>query len=1069
MSNGRDGTWRRPPPAPATGRKPQAGAAPDQEGRRSAVIGPRLTYLSALHSEGSLASLVQQEHDLWHRELSHKPTCYERLVEWFRRLTRSVEPEARFPSPLTAAVRLKPAEDPLLNLSAEAIARLDRDRRSTFDPSRPAVAISIEFLGSRADLLPLGVIPAVQAGDIFFGWVNLDGIAALAKQRAVIRAEALNTWRPTSSGSGGAGGGSGSGVNVGETGAGVSLAVIDLGFDFLHPALLRPLTSSEDVRALWLHDFNEPPPVTAPAGSLGRRFTGDDLGQALAWYNGPASSQKPDAIATHMRRLTNATGSPAYRTLVQQHGTAVGGIAAGNGRASSSSPAGLAPGPGIAPDADLLLVAIGAHDEKRFADALDVHKAFEAAFEGSTAACVALMANSDNLGPHDGTLAGEQALDDMLLWPGRAIVLSAGNLNHHPSSATTGPAWHAVASASSGGPLSLPLVLKYGSGASWPDSAEVWFRTPGSAVIAIKIRGTAIGSVQVDPTTAPSGSLSAPVPILTEAQNPSHRTRAEALLVFDATAQAYCLQLFFRPALNREIVPSEWSITVPDGGSVHAWLDRNNNGIGHWTGSTAQAGAGVTTLGSPAVATRPLTVGSIADTAGNSSTFSGRGPVRAPQNGPRKPDLVAVGEGVSGPRAAPADRWNHTRPSGAYRTFTPPGTSYAAPQVAGACLLLFERFGAAATWADIRQAILQSTRRTGNMPAPEPDGWDSACGFGMLDLAAVAPELNPLVADMWLSKSLADDGTEPFVAMTFWESPDLRLEDDAGRFLTVDDVAAGISMPARLRVRLRNRGSHPATDPVVAVWWAPLGAIHPLPHPVEGGGAWRKSGLGVNEGGNLQRTSDVAPGEAADVIFDWSPPRDQESVVIPHVLIATVGGKEDPFDPSDTLCAQNNAAALNVAASRSGARIEFHIIGSDDIDGVIIFHEAAARIRIEGLPVSALPWRDSQMFEEAGRSERPLYGSKNESDDLAVNLARRLEGTDNISAITDVTDAEWLQLANGLVTIEGGGRMTLPRLRIAPGADLTLNIRCAGDGGMLHMLHLSGGRRVGGGSARILM
>ena len=43
-----------------------------------------------------------------------------------------------------------------------------------------------------------------------------------------------------------------------------------------------------------------------------------------------------------------------------------------------------------------------------------------------------------------------------------------------------------------------------------------------------------------------------------------------------------------------------------------------------------------------------------------------------------------MGEGIVGPRGVPADRWNHAPSSGPYRKFDPPGTSYSAPQVAGA-------------------------------------------------------------------------------------------------------------------------------------------------------------------------------------------------------------------------------------------------------------------------------------------------------------------------------------------------------------------------------------------------
>jgi hypothetical protein len=77
-----------------------------------------------------------------------------------------------------------------------------------------------------------------------------------------------------------------------------------------------------------------------------------------------------------------------------------------------------------------------------------------------------------------------------------------------------------------------------------------------------------------------------------------------------------------------------------------------------------------------------------------------------------------------------------------------------------------------------------------------------------------------------------------------------------------------------------------------------------------------------------------------------------------------------------------------------------------------------------------------------------------------------MSGAKAIEAVTDILGATWLSLAQGRVTVAGGPRLTLPRLRIAPGAVLRIKATPAvRGGGALHLLHLSGGRRVGGGSA----
>ncbi|MET0531849.1 MAG: hypothetical protein ABW003_26550, partial [Microvirga sp.] len=220
-----------------------------------------------LHRQGLWAELADQELRLLRERISSA------------RADRGRIPANMMPGPLTGPVRARPAEDPLLRLDAEAIARLGpQDRSAIFDPTSPAIAVILEFLGSRQDLPPLGVIPAAQAGDLFVGWVNLDRVPALAEHPAVVRIEALRTWAPTTDADADARGGSDGGDSFGATtgGRGVRLAVIDLGFDFLHPGLVRQVgeEGTEQVRTLWLHDMRLPPPPSAPAGAIGLRLSG---------------------------------------------------------------------------------------------------------------------------------------------------------------------------------------------------------------------------------------------------------------------------------------------------------------------------------------------------------------------------------------------------------------------------------------------------------------------------------------------------------------------------------------------------------------------------------------------------------------------------------------------------------------------------------------------------------------------------------------------------------------------------------------------------------------------------
>ena len=962
--------------------------------------------------------------------------------------------------------------------------------RGAFDPARDdVVAIALEFLGNDDDLLSLGALAAARAGDIVFGWANLDRLDELAAHPATLRVELVRKPSPSGgavqddrSAAGGFALAAPSGPDR-PTGRGVRVAVIDFGFDFLHPAFLRGTRDGgEAVRVLWLHDTTIP--SRQSGAPTGRRFDRAALQAALEWYRAPAppaGDAVPEAVNLHLGRLREDRLErlgldQVYRNLLRPHGTAVAGIAAGNGRGKG----GVA---GVAPEADLALIAIGLHDETRFADSPQVAAAFAAAFEEGRAACVALMSDADNLGGHDGSLLGERFLDELLLLPGRAVVLPAGNMNHPQAGKPEGTAWHAEASPSEMGSPTV-LELRFQEGADRPDCAEVWFRAaPVATASMARVTRHIGGAAVVAAVEVPEGT--AWTVVLAREENP-HRTLVEARLLRDDAAGAHCLQLVFRPAEDADILPAHWTVEVPAvEAAVHGWLDRNNNGLARWEGAAAAAGANRTTLGSPGVAVRPLTVGSIGRDAQGAlrvSDFSGRGPVRVRASGsPRKPDLVAVGEDVRAPVARPEARLaRRSAPVDAElysRGFC--GTSFAAPQVAGVCALLFERygiepvFGPVATWADLRQAIVQAAARPAdpNWPAGDAESWDPAHGHGLLDLDRLLDPPVPAGADLWIRKAAADTGAEPFVAARFWDSPALVLEDAAGEALDPIQVASGQRAAMRVRVRVSNRGMAPAGGVTVALWWAPLGAMHPLP-AASGNRPWRADRIGYPDDAapNRREIVGIAPGGEAEVLFPWTPPRAPEGGVVPHCLLATVDGAGDLYDPCSTLCGRNNAAALCVAAA-GAVPSTFRILGSNEVDGLVVWRDRPeGRLVIEDLPITALPWRDAAMFSAAGRSDRPQHGAADAQADLAASAERFavLDGGVAVAAMTDVLGADLLTLREGRVTIQGGSRILLSRLRIAPGAFLDLRVSTP-DGpasGAIHVLHLSGGRRVGGGTVR---
>jgi Subtilase family len=1104
---------RRFVPAPATGRKPQTGMRL-RDGRPTAVIGQRLAYLQWLARTGALVPLARQELELWRSRLHRSDRCAPALTDLglcaclfaaVRRLfsRRARRPPLRtelpagsyLPAPLTAPVVIAPRN---LNRFPQAAGQ--------FDPSRPPlVAVSVHFLGNMHDLADLGVSAVAQSGDVFVGWANLDAVAGLAEHVATVYVEAVRGWLPTSGGAAPTGGGTttGAGVYVPPTplppsaqGDGTRLAVIDLGFDFLHPALLD---AAGHVRAAWLFD------LCLPSNGSGTLFTTADLEQALTWYRSDGNpADRPPAITQHIGRL--ATGPVfASRPELQHHGISVAGLALGNG-GGSVSPHMTGPPPvadaGVAPDAEPVLIAISSHNEDRFADGTDVHTAFQTAFADGTVPCVALMADSDNLGPHDGSLPGEQFLDDQLITPGRAIVLSAGNANHTAPLQPRSGVWHAQQDAPpGGGPVTFTLY--YGPGAGWPDSTEIWFDAPpGAATADATVAAALSGQPSISQTTIPEGQPTDPPVVLLNAG-----TIVEATLQRATFSEAYCLRLVFRPQ-SGGIVAGTWTIVVTAVGTAHAWPDRNNGTAGRLV-LGADHGADHTTLGSPAVSVRSLAVASVAavGTGFVPSVFSGRGPVRTDtppvtSSGVNlKPDLCAVGESISAPRASIVERYNGDPDPylGDYSVY-PSGTSYSAPQVAGACALVFQRYrtdpafgGSVATWDDVRLAVLHATTRrdaSGNalvgMPLPElddagnafttppvagQDGWDRACGHGLLDLSAILGQPLPAGADAWIAKAETDIGEVPFVAASFWHSSDIVMDDPA---LVAPSAATTGPEPSTLQVRVRNRGQRTARDVSVEVWWAPLGALHPLPRGMLAGhramGSWVAQGLHAQSGeeGNRVRLDAIEPNGSGQAVFQWLPPRDDRGRIRPVQILATVDADGDRHDPDQMPCADNNVAFLTLATVTPGADAPaFTINGSDDIDGAVIWREGGDEgFVIRQLPVVALPWREAAVY-VGGPRGRPLYGGVAEIADPASTLAATsLTDSRQIEARTDVRGASRLELRDGRVDIwSAGRRLDLPRLRIHPGAGLHISVQAPG-ASTLHLLHLSGGRRVGGGTVR---
>lgn len=919
---------------------------------------------------------------------------------------------------------------------------------TTFDRSRPFAGVLLRFLGQRAELEALGAEVAAQAADIFVVWVNVTGLVRVLEHPATVRAEPGRTWQaaatPVEVARVHALPPHGDGAE-GLTGAGTLIGVVDTFIDLLHPDFRN---ADGTTRLAWLHDLSLPPRPGPGQPAMGARFERGEIDAAIAAH---ASGAAPSGALAHLVRARDLPLAPTAagdRTVLQTHGTMVAGIASGNGRLLQRSL------PGIAPEAALAFVAAAGQDERRFGNEAAMLAGVADLFATATplspfAGVVVNLSNGDNLGPHDGGLLGEEFLDNLLLLPGRALVVAAGNehlLRFQGVPPVPMPA-HAVV-AGDATTRDVALALEFAPGCLFAEAAEIWFESTGAA--SVTISGTLAPARTIGPVTVRETDGIVPIPVSPAPFGFS----AEALLSREAGGLC-CLTLTVRPAPGATLPRGTWQFLVHGvSGDVHGWVDRNNRMLRRWLGQPGIDGiARGTTVNVPATARRVLAVASLDARSDGApmrvSDFSGRGPVRG--GGFPKPELSAIGVFVT----APSMRGLITN-GGPVRTSG--GTSFAAPQVAGAAALYCERIhaltGLAPAAADIRQVLCETARRDvialgPSDPPEDATGWDPAAGFGALDIAAMAAATGDEAvagADLWLERYEGDTGIEPIVSEDLCASPAIAVTDETGA--AVDDLAS-CRGPATVTVRYGNRGDAPARGAVLRLWAAPAALAATPPSP-------KRQGLFTLIAERV--IDEVKPGERSTARLAWPQPDPSTPL-----LVATLDSPDDPLSVDEPLPARNNAAIRSLANARTapmGTRLRLLVTGSEDEDGLVLRAPGASFLRLV-IPSSALPYRRAGLYAGPwGQRRRPYAGSSDEVLDPVANLRDQVKGERAIEALTETLGATSLGIAHGFATIEGGEAVVLPRLRLAAGATLPLALIAGAGAKRLTGLMLSAGRRV---------